>query len=765
MPDATCKDGKSSWTNVFGYLDYTGTSYNGRCAFFGGKPALPVGLGWFIVVGLGAVFAIFVSIVQYLADSRIEHNSTLSHSSEHFGSAGRTISSGWIACHIVSQWTWAATLLQSSNVAYTFGVSGPFWYASGATIQVLLFAVLAVEIKRKCPAIHTVCEITLARWGTSAHITYITFVIITQLIVTAMLILGGAATVTALCGMNVYAASFLIPLSAVPFTMHGGLNATFISAWAHVAIIYIAMLIFMWKVYAGPSELGSTDKVWENLVVAAEKNPVKWNKDGSFLTMWSTQGIIFGIINIIGNFGTVFCDQAYWQGAIAARPSATYKGYLLGGIAWFSIPFSMATTLGLCGRAFDLPITAEESGNGLVPPAVATHLLGEGGSFLVLLQLFMAVTASAASEQIAISSIFSYDIYKRYINPAAKGQQIVFVARASILFWACISGVLSIILHELKIGLGWVYLAMGNFIGSAVFPVAFALTWSNCSAVGAMAGTWLGAGFSMLGWCLCANRLGGVNVKTLGDDFSMLTGNLIALFFSPIITVIISVISPQKFEWAELRRKTQEMLILDDIDKQGEHVTDSVLLGLDDLELTHGHAPAAGEAGAAPASRGSDPHDETNEELTKVLMFSYWFGGGLSFVLIIVWPLLSLPQTTFTKSYWGWWVAIAFIWGHCAAAITIIYPLYQVRELIAVALGLKSPTVPPGHIAGTFHIETEEGTYRGRFLAPVSVKIAEPVAQKPEILMAPAPPPVFMVGQAFGCTEAGAGRPEIEYCA
>ena len=108
--------------------------------------ALPVGLGWFIVVGLGgyrsahyfflliltkmimtAVFAIFVSIIQYLSDSKIEHDSKLSHSSEHFGSAGRSISSGWIACHIVSQWTWAATLLQSSNVAYTFGVSGPFW--------------------------------------------------------------------------------------------------------------------------------------------------------------------------------------------------------------------------------------------------------------------------------------------------------------------------------------------------------------------------------------------------------------------------------------------------------------------------------------------------------------------------------------------------------------------------------------------------------------------------------------------------------------
>jgi hypothetical protein len=37
---------------------------------------------------------------------------------------------------IVSQWTWAATLLQSSNVAWNFGISGPFWYAAGASIQV-----------------------------------------------------------------------------------------------------------------------------------------------------------------------------------------------------------------------------------------------------------------------------------------------------------------------------------------------------------------------------------------------------------------------------------------------------------------------------------------------------------------------------------------------------------------------------------------------------------------------------------------------------
>ena len=51
--------------------------------------------------------------------------------SESFSTAGRSIKMGLTACDIVSKWTWAATLLQSSNVAWQYGVSGPFWYASG----------------------------------------------------------------------------------------------------------------------------------------------------------------------------------------------------------------------------------------------------------------------------------------------------------------------------------------------------------------------------------------------------------------------------------------------------------------------------------------------------------------------------------------------------------------------------------------------------------------------------------------------------------
>ena len=156
-----------------------------------------------------------------------------------YSTAGRTISAGLTAADVVSKWTWAATLLQSSNVAWSYGVSGPFWYASGATIQVLLFAILAIEIKRKCPAIHTMLEIVLVRWGVAAHMTFLFFGLLTCLIVTAMLILGGAATINALTGMSTYAANFMIPVPVMLYTAFGGLKGTYYASFTHTAVIVL----------------------------------------------------------------------------------------------------------------------------------------------------------------------------------------------------------------------------------------------------------------------------------------------------------------------------------------------------------------------------------------------------------------------------------------------------------------------------------------------------------------------------------------------
>lgn len=63
-------------------------------------------------------------------------------------------------------------------------------YASGATIQILLFAILAIELKRRAPTAHTFLEAVRARYGKVAHLVYFVFGMMTNILVTAMLLSG-----------------------------------------------------------------------------------------------------------------------------------------------------------------------------------------------------------------------------------------------------------------------------------------------------------------------------------------------------------------------------------------------------------------------------------------------------------------------------------------------------------------------------------------------------------------------------------------------
>ena len=86
----------------------------------------------------------------------------------------------------------------------------------------------------------------------------------------------------------------------------------------------MVLLIFVYLVYTASSELGSPAIIYERLKEVSSRSrlcmepishagqscgPVDGNFKGSYLTMLSSGGLIFGIINIVGNFGTVFVDN------------------------------------------------------------------------------------------------------------------------------------------------------------------------------------------------------------------------------------------------------------------------------------------------------------------------------------------------------------------------------------------------------------------------------------------------------------------------
>ena len=616
--------------------------------------ALPEWIGWAVVVGLGAVFAVIITIEVKIEEKYLGVNQT----SEMFNTAGRTIKTGLTAAAIVSAWTWAATLLQSSTVAYQYGISGPFWYAAGASIQVLLFGILAIELKRKAPNAHTFLEIIRARFGNGSHKVFLVFALMTNMIVTAMLLLGGSAVVNGLTGMDISLAAFLIPIGVMIYTLVGGLKATFVADYMHTIIIFVVILTFVAAVYINTDITGGVEGMYEKLVAAADLRPIEGNAAGAFLTMASIGGLMFGIINIVGNFGTVFVDQAYWQRAIAAKPSSTVKGFLLGGACWFAIPFTLATTMGLTAVALDVDLTPEQVQLGLVVPAAATALMGEVGAIMVLTMLFMAVTSAGSAELIAVSSLITYDIYRTYKNPNATGKQLVKVSRATIVGFGLGMGGLAVLLLHMGLSLGFVYLAMGIIIGAAVIPIALTILWRRTNRVAATLGAVIGLGVAVTTWVSVAASLpeygGVVNLTSLGHNYSMLFGNVAGILTGGIITIIGSLATKTNFNWNDLKEK----------------ITLVEISEADSTQIT-----------------------EDEETLKKAFKFSLKGGGIMTLILIIVWPMpLIASGYVFDVMSYGIWVGISVVWVSVASFFIICLPIIEARKGIATVFKGKPVT-------------------------------------------------------------------------
>jgi urea-proton symporter len=479
---------------------------------------LSQGFGYGIVVGLGFAFALLMIFITW-ALKRYQHEV---QTSEMFSTAGRTVKSGLVASAVVSSWTWAATLLQSSTVAYDYGVSGPFFYAAGATVQILLFATLAIELKRRAPNAHTFLETVRARYGTVVHCVFIVFCLMTNILVTAMLLTGGSAVLNSLTGMSSPAACFLLPIGVVLYTVFGGIKATFITDYLHTIVIVVIIFVFAFNAYAVSPVLGSPGKMYDILTAVAKANPVAGNAGGSYLTMRSHEGGIFFIINLIGNFGTVFLDNGYYNKAIAASPVHAFPGYVIGGLCWFAIPWLCATTMGLTALALqgDAVLSPSDVTAGLVLPYAASQLMGYGGAVATCLMVFMAVTSAFSAQLIAVSSVFTYDIYQAYINPAAKGKRLVWISHSACVVYALIMAGFSTGLIYAGITMGYLYLLMGVIISAAVLPGSLSLLWKGQNWIAAAVSPPLGLGVALIAWLVTAKSMyGELTVTTTGDKY------------------------------------------------------------------------------------------------------------------------------------------------------------------------------------------------------------------------------------------------------
>ncbi|KAF7325696.1 hypothetical protein MKEN_00419700 [Mycena kentingensis (nom. inval.)] len=552
-------------------------------------PVLSPAVGYGIVLGMGLGFAVLMLAITKL----MTRYSDIHISSEEYTSASRSLKPGLLASGIVSAATWAATLLQASTVCLVYGLSGPWWYGAGSSTQIMAFAQNAIQLKRNAPGAHTFLDVIGLRWGTLTHLSHMFFGLGTidryyvrwlsrlqcstnGYSLTSQLITGGASTVNGLTGMNTIAACFLIPIGVVIYTLVGGLRATFFSDYIHTLVIFCIILAASFATFATNEFLGSPAKVYDLLQTAAENYPVADAAGGSYTTMRSLNGFVFGVVVIVSGL-QVYMDQTYWQRAVSSRASTSVKGYIFGGIAFLPVPWAFATAAGLGMIAISagpsspyLPVPL--SAAGAVAPAAMTALLGKSGAILLLIALFLAVTSAASAELVAVSSIITYDVYKRYFNPHATDKQILWVSHVGVVGFGVFMGVLGVIFHEIGISLSWLYGFTGTFASAGVFPVGLAVRSRRANKYGCLAALWIGFACGIAAWLATAKGFGGeVTVATTGGVYAQLAGNAGSFFIAALISMLSTYFFPEDFDFEVTRR--MNAFQPEDADAKG-HITE-----------------------------------------------------------------------------------------------------------------------------------------------------------------------------------------------
>merc|ERR1719473_1915869 len=120
--------------------------------------------------------------------------------------------------------------------------------------------------------------------------------------------------------------------------------------------------------------------------------------------------------------------------------------------------------------------------------------------------------------------------------------------------FAVFMGFLAVVLQTLGLGLGFVYMSMGIFVGPAVAPAAMAILMEKASAQACTFGALAGLAGGIITWVATAQYVyEEVTLSSLGGDYPFLFSNIVSICFSGLVAIAGSLANPDtKFQWKYL---------------------------------------------------------------------------------------------------------------------------------------------------------------------------------------------------------------------
>lgn len=395
--------------------------------------------------------------------------------------AGRNIGLALSTATLMASWVTGNTTLLAPEFGYRTGLWGMFSYAL-AGLGLILFAPLAARIKQLMPNGRTSGDFIRLRYG---RLAWWVFMVITAVYTLGFLMtqaMGAGLLLQALSGFDYHVGMVVVIGVATVYTLFGGMRAVigtdFIqSLLIMVLLAVVAVLAF--RQFPMP-------EVHARLIA---QHPDR-------LDLLLPAGLLIAWNSALFSMGEVFHNNIWWSRVFASRRSVVMTSFVLGGLAWMSVPL-VTGSIGLVALARDLQL---EQVN-MVFPVMAADLLGAGGAALVFVVVFASLTSTLDSLLASTADLLAEDVYFRLLRPQANDAQLKQAARLMVVGLAVVTVALS---WPRLDSLASVLFLTGALVASTVWPVACGLYWSSANRWAAIVAMVAGSAVGLTAYVLIA---------------------------------------------------------------------------------------------------------------------------------------------------------------------------------------------------------------------------------------------------------------------
>jgi SSS family solute:Na+ symporter len=372
-------------------------------------------------------------------------------SAEDFSTGGRRANSLLVAGTLMGTMVGGAATIGTAQVAFRFGLSG-WWFCLGAGIGFLL---LTSQLGRRLyeSATETIPQVLAKTYGNQISpivAVFTSFGIYFSFVANTLAFVALCSSILHTSPMH---AAILETLLVLAYVLFGGVWGTGLAGIIKVVFVYAALLYCGVVAYirvGGVSGLGTAF---------------------SFHPWFSLFGRGYGV-DLAAGFSMllgVLSTQTYFQAIASARNfKAAKQGALISAVVTPLVGIG-AVVVGLYMRsAFPATPSAE------VLPAFALLFLPPMLAGAVVATLLVAVIGCSAGLALGMSTMFTLDIYRQHLRPAASQKELLLVQRASLLA-VCLGTLLFVNGSAGSLILDWSFLSMGLRGCTVLFPLLAAM--------------------------------------------------------------------------------------------------------------------------------------------------------------------------------------------------------------------------------------------------------------------------------------------------